>query len=207
MTMRAAISAPSTVSAFARTSATLTPSRTSAPARGRLLQEEVVEALALGHVGERRACAALEPRAVAQAALEPVDHVLDYRLDRERQKARGARRDSSAARLVAREDGLVDEEDARAGGGEPVGGDRAGRPCADDRDVERAHEVKATIPAPGGVPERPKGTGCKPVGSAYGGSNPPAPILTPLIAALAAPAPMGARRRDGVCERRRSRHS
>ena len=32
--------------------------------------------------------------------------------------------------------------------------------------------------SPGGVPERPKGTGCKPVGSAYGGSNPPAP--TPL---------------------------
>ena len=31
--------------------------------------------------------------------------------------------------------------------------------------------------APGGVPERPKGTGCKPVGSAYGGSNPPAPIV------------------------------
>jgi 2-methylisocitrate lyase-like PEP mutase family enzyme len=29
------------------------------------------------------------------------------------------------------------------------------------------------------VPERPKGTGCKPVGSAYGGSNPPAPILQP----------------------------
>src|SRR5262249_49082301 len=28
----------------------------------------------------------------------------------------------------------------------------------------------------GGVPERPKGTGCNPVGSAYGGSNPPAPI-------------------------------
>ena len=34
----------------------------------------------------------------------------------------------------------------------------------------------ATMPSPGGVPERPKGTGCKPVGSAYGGSNPPAPI-------------------------------
>ena len=31
--------------------------------------------------------------------------------------------------------------------------------------------------SPGGVPERPKGTGCKPVGSAYGGSNPPAPTL------------------------------
>ena len=35
-------------------------------------------------------------------------------------------------------------------------------------------------PARGGVPERPKGTGCKPVGSAYGGSNPPAPIVFPL---------------------------
>ncbi len=27
----------------------------------------------------------------------------------------------------------------------------------------------------GGVPERPKGAGCKPAGLAYGGSNPPAP--------------------------------
>src|SRR3954468_6257441 len=34
--------------------------------------------------------------------------------------------------------------------------------------------------ARGGVPERPKGTGCKPVGSAYGGSNPPAPISQPV---------------------------
>jgi hypothetical protein len=31
----------------------------------------------------------------------------------------------------------------------------------------------------GGVPEWPKGTGCKPVGSAYGGSNPPAPTSLP----------------------------
>ena len=30
---------------------------------------------------------------------------------------------------------------------------------------------------PGGVPERPKGAVCKTVGSAYGGSNPPAPIF------------------------------
>ena len=28
------------------------------------------------------------------------------------------------------------------------------------------------------MPERPKGTGCKPVGSAYGGSNPPAPTFS-----------------------------
>ena len=31
----------------------------------------------------------------------------------------------------------------------------------------------------GGVPERPKGAGCKPVGSAYGGSNPPSPTRFP----------------------------
>ncbi len=30
----------------------------------------------------------------------------------------------------------------------------------------------------GGVPERPKGAGCKPAGIAYGGSNPPAPTET-----------------------------
>src|SRR4051794_12803975 len=32
--------------------------------------------------------------------------------------------------------------------------------------------------APGGVPEWPKGTGCKPVGSAFGGSNPPSPTFS-----------------------------
>src|SRR5205823_1342125 len=31
-----------------------------------------------------------------------------------------------------------------------------------------------------GVPEWPKGTGCKPVGSAYGGSNPPAPTRSDI---------------------------
>jgi geranylgeranyl reductase family protein len=36
------------------------------------------------------------------------------------------------------------------------------------------------------VPERPKGTGCKPVGSAYGGSNPPAPILSYDVAIVGA---------------------
>ena len=43
---------------------------------------------------------------------------------------------------------------------------------------EEPHDP-ATLVARGGVPERPKGTGCKPVGSAYGGSNPPAPTVTP----------------------------
>ena len=41
---------------------------------------------------------------------------------------------------------------------------------------------EATMRAPGGVPEWPKGTGCKPVGLAYGGSNPPAPTRLPAAA-------------------------
>src|ERR1043165_7034000 len=44
-------------------------------------------------------------------------------------------------------------------------------------------------PFPGGVPEGPKGTGCKPVGSAYGGSNPPAPTSRPWPRRLRAAEP------------------
>jgi hypothetical protein len=44
----------------------------------------------------------------------------------------------------------------------------------------------------GGVPERPKGTGCKPVGSAYGGSNPPAPIIIVLSVSSYAVMPFAA---------------
>ena len=36
--------------------------------------------------------------------------------------------------------------------------------------------TKLERPEPGGVPERPKGTVCKTVGSAYAGSNPASPI-------------------------------
>src|SRR5215213_7143046 len=60
---------------------------------------------------------------------------------------------------------------------EAVRSRRPGGTGTDDGDVKALHELKATMPPPGGVPERPKGTGCKPVGSAYGGSNPPAPTL------------------------------
>jgi geranylgeranyl reductase family protein len=44
---------------------------------------------------------------------------------------------------------------------------------------------------PGGVPEWPKGTGCKPVGSAYGGSNPPAPTLEQFDVAVIGAGPAG----------------
>jgi hypothetical protein len=48
--------------------------------------------------------------------------------------------------------------------------------CGRRRDTEERGRRSATMPAAGGVPEWPKGTGCKPVGSAFGGSNPPSPI-------------------------------
>ena len=94
-------------------------------------------------------------------------------------------RQPAAARLVAREARPVGEQHRRAGLGEAVRGGRAGRPAADDEDVEALHLVRLQCPAlQGGVPERPKGTGCKPVGSAYGGSNPPAPIESSLARVL-----------------------
>jgi hypothetical protein len=39
-----------------------------------------------------------------------------------------------------------------------------------------ADAAAATLRHAGGVPEWPKGTGCKPVGTAFGGSNPPSPM-------------------------------
>ena len=41
------------------------------------------------------------------------------------------------------------------------------------------------------MPEWPKGTGCKPVGSAYGGSNPPAPTLEHFDVAVIGAGPAG----------------
>jgi hypothetical protein len=60
--------------------------------------------------------------------------------------------------------------------------------------------LEATMARPGGVPERPKGTGCKPVGSAYGGSNPPAPTVRRIatLVGVLCPAGYSAARRGGT---------
>src|SRR5581483_9189485 len=104
------------------------------------LEEEVVEPLPLRHVRERGVGASREAVAIAQAAVHPVDRVLDDRLDRERQEPRSAAGHAAAARLVAREPRLVDHEDPRAGAREPERRDRSRRAAADDRDVG-AHET------------------------------------------------------------------
>ena len=108
---------------------------------GRLLQEEVVEPPPLRHVRERRAGLARDALPVAEAALQPVGDVLHDGLDRERQEARGAPRDTAPAGLVAREGRLVEEQDARARIREPVRGGRARGPGSDDRDVV-AHALR-----------------------------------------------------------------
>jgi hypothetical protein len=108
---------------------------------GRLLQEEVVEPPPLRHVREWRAGLARDALPIAEAALQPVGDVLHDGLDRERQHARRAPRDTAPAGLVAREGRLVEEQDARARIREAVGGGRARRPGSDDRDVV-AHALR-----------------------------------------------------------------
>ena len=147
----------------------------------RLLREMEVEPPALRHLDERLRAL---PRSLA-AVPDPNDHACRRRVRRPASTAHGrclkrASGEPSAARLVARESRLVDEENAHPG---PLEVDRRGRPGrsgTDDEDVEALHpamvgvrRAAATIARRAGVPEWPKGAGCKPAGSAFGGSNPP----------------------------------
>ena len=84
---------------------------------------------------------------------------------------------SRRQRLVPRKATPVGEQHRRAALGEPIARPSSRPARRRPRGHRSASLPQATIPALSeGVPERPKGTGCKPVGSAYGGSNPPAPI-------------------------------
>ena len=167
------------VSAFARTSATLTPSRTSAPASAALLHEEVVEPRALRHVARAARVRGARTRGRSARRHSSRSTTSSTTGSIENGSSRAARPVTPPPHGLSRGKIALSTSSTRA----PARASRwaaiePGRPGADDRDVERAHGAKATIPAPGGVPERPKGTGCKPVGSAYGGSNPPAPHRT-----------------------------
>ncbi len=125
--------------------------------------------------------ASLQPTAIAGSKHEAVDDVLDDRRDVAGSVLERAAGEPSAAGLVPREAGAVCEQDARAAAREAERRCRPGGPGADDQDVEplheadRKHEAGAGLqwPALAGVPEWPKGAGCKPAGSAFGGSNPP----------------------------------
>ncbi len=77
--------------------------------------------------------------AIARAQHEPVDDVLDDRLDVAGDVPQGAAREPAAARLVAREPRSVDEEDARSRAGEVDRRGGSGRPCSDHEHVEALH--------------------------------------------------------------------
>src|SRR4029079_2941462 len=134
----------------------------------------------LRHLDERLSALPRDLRPVPDTDDHAIDHVLHDRIDCTWQLAKRASREPSPARLVARESSLVDEENAHPC---PLEVDRRGRSCrpgTHDEHVEAIHSAIVdarqpadTIARPAGVPEWPKGAGCKPAGSAFGGSNPP----------------------------------
>ena len=128
---------PSSSSSTVRTRA---PSRKCRAGERGLLGQEGVEALALGHQHDRREAAVRERAEIGVAEADRRDLALDHRPDREGQQARAAQRDAAAARLVAGEARAVDEQRPHAARGEQVRGHRAGRPGADDDDVESLHD-------------------------------------------------------------------
>ena len=146
---------------------------------GGLLHEMEVEPAALRHEDEWLGVPPCEAPPVPEPDPEPVDDVLDYGIDRARRMSKRSAREPSAARLVARKARAVDKQDLRTVSREPEGRRRTGWAGADDERVEPLHRrivdrrSTATIARRAGIPEWPKGAGCKPAGSAFGGSNPP----------------------------------
>src|SRR5687767_6516899 len=138
-----------------------------------LLDEERVQPTPLRHHDQRLPRPPHEAAPIAEPELEDVDLLLDDGVDRERQEPQCAIGQPAAAGLVAGEASLVGEQHSRARARQVKRGRRAGGSGADHDSVESLRRYYGR--SPGGVPEWPKGTGCKPVGSAFGGSNPPAP--------------------------------
>src|SRR5439155_2081372 len=100
-----------------------------------LLDEKVVEALPLRHQHDGAAAAPLERGAEADAEAHRVDTRLDDRLDREGQELDGAHGEATAARLVTRKFGAIEQQHRAASSGEAVGRRRATGTRADDDDV------------------------------------------------------------------------
>ncbi len=112
---------------------------------------------------------------MVEPELEGVDHTLDDGRDVARSVSERPAGDAAAAGLVPGKAGAIGEQHARTAAREVDRGRRPGRPGTDDEDVDVAHATSmpvATLRNRAGVPEWPKGAGCKPAGSAFRGSNP-----------------------------------
>ena len=106
---------------------------------GGLLEQMMVETNALRHLDEGALTAAFEAHPVREPEADAVDDVLDHRVDGYGELADGPHRQPSAARLVAREARLVDDEDAGSPARQMYGRYRACRPGTDDDGIEALH--------------------------------------------------------------------
>ena len=106
---------------------------------GCLLREVKIEPTALRHLNQRPPARPRKTAPIASPKHEAVYHVLDHRIDVARRMTKSTTGEAPAARLVAWEASLVDEEHAGAGAREM---DRRRRPsgaCADNDDVKSLH--------------------------------------------------------------------
>ena len=118
----------------------------------RLLGQVRIEATPLRHQDQRRLAAAAERAAEAESELERVHGVLDDRGDVTGRLLERPARETTAARLVAREPGAVGEQHARSPAREAECGGGTGRPGADDEDVVAAHDVIVGTTGPARAP-------------------------------------------------------
>ena len=148
-------------------------------------------------IASRRQYAAADVAAVTAVRVDDRPRRLRRRATRSRVGRRGRRRvsqvaseceDDGAQRVVTRPHGRLLVSVAHAHGElqpHPHAGaaalaariaaamrDQPRQRLAVDRRVVKASHGSLNWPPPGGIPERSKGTGCKPVGSAFAGSNP-----------------------------------
>ena len=110
-----------------------------------LLGKVCVEPVPLRHQHQRPLPAPLDAGPVAQAELDPVDDVLDDRIDGDRELAHRAVGETAAAGLVAREAGSVEQKHPRVAAGEAQRRRRAGRPGPDDDRIEPLHSVIVSL--------------------------------------------------------------
>ena len=135
---------------------------------GGLLGEKCVQPAALRHADQGLDVATRERRPVPQSQLEPVDVTLDDRRRIHGHLLQRTARETAAARLVAREAGLLGEQHARARASEVDRRRGAGGTCADDEDVVRLHvdesrDARLQSAVPQGFPSGQRGRAVNPL--------------------------------------------
>lgn len=111
----------------------------------RALQEEAIEVATLGEVDQRRGAVAPERAPLPEAPLDAANGPLGHRAEIEGQEPGGPDGHAAAARFVARELGLVEQQDGQAAGRALARGSAPRRPAADHNHIV-AHELGTSTP-------------------------------------------------------------